>query len=280
MPAGTVRDGGGCAGRGIRFRSAGWPRASSRVTARARSGMSALLLLIGTLCAPLAAFAQEQAAEATIVAARYVGPTDHYPHRVLGPLVEHEALEVTLSDGSRQIATLDRATVFEDIAPRLVDLDRDGRPELVVVESDQSRGARLAVWGLGPEGLARRAATPFIGTRFRWLAVAGAADLDGDGTVEIAYVDRPHLAKVLRVWRFDGGTLAQVAAAEGHTNHRIGDSDIAGGIRDCGGAPEIVTASADWSQVLGTRLVEGALVTRVIGPHAGRRSFAGALRCD
>jgi hypothetical protein len=45
------------------------------------------------------------------------------------------------------------------------------------------------------------AATPHIGSANRWLAPIGAADLDGDGRVEIAYVDRPHLARTLRIWR-------------------------------------------------------------------------------
>jgi hypothetical protein len=50
------------------------------------------------------------------------------------------------------------------------------------------------------------ASTPWIGQRFRWLAPVAAADLDGDGAMELAYVDRPHLARTLRVWRiaFDG----------------------------------------------------------------------------
>ena len=58
---------------------------------------------------------------------------------------------------------------------------------MIVVESHAAR-ARLAVWGAG----GRLAAIPFIGTRFRWLAPLGAADLDGDGRVEIAYAETPH----------------------------------------------------------------------------------------
>jgi len=58
----------------------------------------------------------------------------------------------------------------------------------------------------------------------------GAADLDGDGFVEVAFIDRPHLAKVLRVWRYVDGDFAEVAVMDGVTNHRIGEPDIAGGI--------------------------------------------------
>jgi len=218
-----------------------------------------------------------------IAAARFAGPTDRYPHGVLGDEIEHHTLEVTLSDGTGRAARLNRRLVFEDTAPRRADLDGDGAPELIVVESHQDRGARLAIWGLADGDLARLTSTPFIGTRFRWLAPLGAADLDGDGRIEIAYVDRPHLARVLRVWRYlpgpGGATLEPVASAAGHTNHRIGEADIAGGIRACGAGPEIVTASEDWTRLLGTRLEAKRLVSRDIGPHRGRGSFSRALAC-
>ena len=230
----------------------------------------------------LGAFGQPLAAQ-EIVSARYAGPTDRYPHAVLGDAIEHDTLEVALSDGTRRAVTWPAPLVFEDTAPRLADLDGDGAPEVIVVESHERQGARLAIWGLDGGRLAQRAATPFIGTRFRWLAPLGAADLDGDGAVEIAWVDRPHLARVLRVWRYvpaeGGARLVPVAAAEGHTNHRIGERDIAGGIRDCGAGPEIVTASADWARLQATRLEGGKLVTGEIGPHEGRQSFAAALAC-
>lgn len=216
----------------------------------------------------------------TLTAARYDGPTTRYPHGVLGDTVEWTELHVRIAGCKGLTATLPDALVFEDTAPRLVDVTGDGAPEVIVVESHQTKGARLAIWGMGEGGFGRIAATPHIGQRFRWLAPAGAADLDGDGRIEIAYVDRPHLARILRIWRLDGGRLVEVASAEGHTNHRIGETDIAGGIRNCGPGPEVVTADADWTQVLVTRVEAGKAATRNIGPHKGRSSFARALRCD
>ncbi|WP_425039652.1 FG-GAP repeat domain-containing protein [Primorskyibacter sp. S187A] len=220
-----------------------------------------------------------QAAE--ITAARYVGPTERYPHAVLGDAIEHDTLRVTLSDGREIRARYPDVHVFEDTAPRVIDLDGDGAPEVITVESHETRGARLAIWGLRAGELRQIAATPHIGTRFRWLAPTGigAADLDGDGRMELAYVDRPHLAKTLRVWRFEQDKLAEVASLPGVTNHRIGERDIAGGIRDCGAAPEIIVADANWRRLMAVTLTDGALTARDIGPHQGRGSFSEAMGC-
>ncbi|MFU8825303.1 FG-GAP repeat domain-containing protein [Yoonia sp.] len=71
------------------------------------------------------------------------------------------------------------------------DVDGDGILEIVVVESKQQHGARLTTWSTRrkPDGqhiIELRAASDFIGTRFRWLALAGVADFTGDGLPEIA----------------------------------------------------------------------------------------------
>ena len=110
----------------------------------------------------------------------------------------------------------------------------------------------------------RITATPAIGQAFRWLAPLGAADLDGDGRVEIAYVDRPHLAKTLRIWRYDptARTLNEVAQAPGVSNHRIGWAHIPGGLRNCGTGPEMILADADWQSILALRLTKGGQITR------------------
>jgi hypothetical protein len=210
----------------------------------------------------------------TILSATYSDPTDRYDHGILGDAIEWGTLEIATDTGIRSFA-LAQDRVFEDVAPRLVDLDGDGAPEVIVVETLVSEGAQLAVYN----ATGKIAATPHIGSTNRWLAPIGAADLDGDGKVEIAYIDRPHLAKTLRVWRYENGALVHVADLGGLTNHRIGESDIGGGIRDCGDGPEMITASADWSRVIATTLADGLLTTRVLGNHVDRNSFATALAC-
>ena len=221
------------------------------------------------------------ASSGDILWAGFSDATNRYDHGILGDAIEAGGLRVrTATKGDCDLALLLPDTrVFEDIAPRIADLDGDGRNEVVVVETDIARGAMLAIYGLRNGKLKRLAATPPIGRTHRWLAPAGIGDLDGDGLPEIAYVDRPHLAKVLRVWRYKRGQLTEVAQLAGLTNHRIGEADIAGGIRDCGTGPEMITANADWTRMMATVLVGGALEARDIGRHIDRTSFTAALAC-
>lgn len=222
------------------------------------------------------------------VAAWYEDPTTRYAHAVLGDGIEAGTLAVQIAPGPDCRVgriTLPEAEVFEDIAPRLADLDGDGRAEVIAVHSHRDRGARLAVFAVTPDGNALQlaAATPHIGRTNRWLAPLGAADLDGDGAIEIAYVDRPHLARTLRVWRYQPegpgqGSLTEVAALEGLTNHRIGEDFISGGLRDCGTGPEMITADATWSRVMATRLDGETLTTRPLGPWSPAAAV-DALAC-
>lgn len=219
-----------------------------------------------------ALFAQPAGAE--ITGAAYADPTTRYGHGVLGDAVEWGALELTLP-GRKLRFVLPQTRVFEDIAPRLADLDGDGAPEVIVVETDLAKGAQLAIY----DETGKRAATPFIGRSNRWLAPIGAADLDGDGRVEVGYIDRPHLAKTLRLWRLEGGKMVHLADLEGLTNHRIGQDFISGGVRDCGAGPELVVASADWARVMAVRFTGAALQARDLGPHDGPGAFDAALAC-
>lgn len=218
------------------------------------------------------------------VTAAYGNLTDRYGHGVLGDGLEPTTLLVEPVDNSsacEAYITLDPPHVFEDTAPRLADLTGDGVPEIITVRSHETKGAQIAIYALHPEmhQLSLLATTPYIGTRFRWLAPLGAADLDGDGRMEIAYVDRPHLAKTLRIWRFENDALTQIVSLAGVTNHRIGERDIAGGIRECGQGPEMVVATANWSELLALRFDGETVVGRILGKDTSRPAFAAALEC-
>lgn len=165
--------------------------------------------------------------------------------------------------------------VFEDIEARRIDIDGDGKLEVLIVESHRDKGARLAIY----TGNGLMAATPYIGRRFRWLAPIGAADFDGDGAMDIAYIDRPHLAKTLRVWTYRNGGLTQTAMAQGLTNHKIGQDYISGGVRNCTGTPEMITLNANFSQIMATTLSDETLISAVIAPYLGKQSIDDALKC-
>lgn len=215
----------------------------------------------------------------------YGQPTRRYDHGILGDAIEWASLTYVRQGSAAhgpyifEQITLPKSRVFEDTAPRLVDLDGDGEAEIIVVETDLNKGAQLAIYGLVDLKLVKITATPFIGRSNRWLAPIGAADLDGDGSVEIAYIDRPHLAKLLKIWRYKGGKLTLVAEQGGLTNHQIGQDFISGGIRDCGAGPQMITASADWSQIVASVFDGEEIRSAAIGRHKGQDSFRRALDC-
>lgn len=210
-----------------------------------------------------------------------------YGHNILGDTPEWNSVVVfwgtegqSRADGHKTAATLTQAGhVFEDIGPRLVDLDADGLPEILLVQSSFQSGSRLIV--LGTDGaVSLLASTPYIGRSNRWLAPLGAADLDGDGHVEIAYIDRPHLARTLRIWRYTKNGLAPVADQPGLTNHKIGEPFISGGIRQCGPKPQVITANANWTRIIASTVTNDQINTKDIGPFTGPASLVAALSCS
>lgn len=262
----------GAMARRLTFRP--WPGCTRRAVQGLRPVLTALALVT-------AAAAQATPTD-VVVAAEFTEPTTRYDHAILGDDVEWGALLLTIDPclgcaGSRLrkvIIRLPDSRVFEDLEPRIIEGD-DGPSLVMVVETDLSLGARLALY----DGSGLYAATPFIGLTHRWLAPIGSADLDGDDWPEIAYIDRPHLAKTLRIWRLQDGELVEVARKSGLTNHRIGQDFITSGIRDCGAGPEVVTVDASWSRIVASTLKGDEIASRDIGAFSGRSSMAAALDC-
>lgn len=215
------------------------------------------------------------AATAGPVQAVFSDPTTRYTHGVLGDAVEWGSLTIT-ADGTPLRVVLPQDRVFEDILPRLWDITGDGQPEIVVVETQVAQGAQLAIYDRTG---AKIAATPHIGQAQRWLAPIGAADMDGEGNIEIAYIDRPHLAKLLKVWRFEAGQLSQVAELPNLTNHRIGQDFITGGVRKCDDDPAMVVVSGDWQTLMQVTFADGAYAATSLGPFNGQSSVRDALAC-
>lgn len=225
--------------------------------------------------AALLALALPAGAGEVITAATYNDPTTRYAHGVLGDAVEWGALSVETSEGRRLKFVLPEERVFEDLEPRLADLDGDARPEVIVVESHRDFGARLAVYGM--DGLIT--ANDWIGRSNRWLAPIGAADLDGNGTVDIAYVDRPHLAKTIRIFAYRDAALTEITQIPSYSNHRIGEDFISGGIRDCSQGPEMVVAKGDWSGIVSLRWTGNGFAETALSSETTQAAFAQALVC-
>ncbi|MBF9031421.1 VCBS repeat-containing protein [Rhodobacterales bacterium HKCCE3408] len=224
---------------------------------------------------------EARAATGDIRWAGYSDATTRYGHGVLGDAIEAGGLraEAGTLGGCDLAVILPDDHVFEDIAPRIADLDGDGRNEIVVVETDVNLGGSLAVYGLRDGALVKLAETQHYGQPRRWLAPAGIADFNGDGLMDIAYVDRPHLARTLRIVTYENGVLREIAAASGLTNHRIGDSFITGGVRDCGQGPEMVLTDTDWSRVVVARLSpDNQLSAEAVAPFSPAAVDA-ALAC-
>ena len=157
-----------------------------------------------------------------IAEAWLVGPTTIYGHGILGDRTEASGIHVRLTGGGSRELFLGRDSVFEDLRVRLVDLTGDGKDEIVVIRSYLNRGAALAVYGVSSGGLRLLGESPPIGLPNRWLNPAGAADFDGDGRIEIALVETPHIGGTLRIFSLGPDGLVQEASEAGFSNHAIG----------------------------------------------------------
>ncbi len=161
-----------------------------------------------------------------ILAAWYSQPTGRYRHGVLGDAIEGGSLSATLKGGRTVNFRLPETEVFEDIAPRVIDLDGDGRSEIVTIVSSLRGGASVAVFGMSGDGLAKKAATPHLGQPNRWINIAGIARYNADRLQTIAFVATPHIGGKLGFLRYVQGSLFVISAETGFSNHVIGSPEL------------------------------------------------------
>jgi FG-GAP-like repeat len=164
-------------------------------------------------------------------------PTMRYPHKALGASTHAGSLHVlvTVAGGKQQeiVHELPFNRVFEDRIPRLMDLDGDGRDEIILIESDALRGSATVVYGLQTaktaKGVDKKASLVELarsvqtGSTFRWLNPLGVADFDGDGKLDIASVITPHVGGLLTLYHYVPPKLEPFAQAMDTSNHRMGD---------------------------------------------------------
>ncbi|MEM7289043.1 MAG: hypothetical protein AAF412_01520 [Pseudomonadota bacterium] len=178
----------------------------------------------------------------------YSEPTERYRHAVLGDGVEAGALRVKTYRGQEFTFRLPRTEVFEDITPRLADLDGDGRTEVITILSSATEGASVAVFGLNGSAFVKLAQSPYIGRSNRWLNIAGITRFTGNRAQEIAIVETPHLAGLLKLYSYSTGstTLRNSMIVPGFSNHQIGSGELrlsALGYLDNNNRPELIVPS-------------------------------------
>ena len=155
-------------------------------------------------------------------------PTARYPHASMGSPVHAGSLHALSREGKLFQLELPKQRVWEDLQPRLIDLDGDGRDEIVVIEADTERGAALVAYGLPSAGsaLQERARSTWLGLPFRWLNPVGFADFDGDGKLDIASITTPHIGGVLTLYRYAPPRIEPYAKVPDVSNHQMGDPNL------------------------------------------------------
>ena len=154
-------------------------------------------------------------------------PTTRYDHGILGDAIESGALTIETRAGKLQTIRLKDDAVFEDLEPRIADLNGDGHDEVIVVKSYLKRGSALAVIGLRKGRYEIVAETPPLGGPHRWLNPAGIADFAGDGNLDIAVVRQPHVIGEIELWSYADGKLRKTASMPGFANHIAGTRALA-----------------------------------------------------
>lgn len=167
-----------------------------------------------------------RASSGDIRQAWYGRPTTRYGHAVLGDGIEAGSLVARDAAGRTHEFVLPETHVFEDITPRIADLDGDGRNEIVAIRSSLRRGGAVAVYGLRDGELRLLDASEEIGRSRRWLNVAGIANYLGSSRPVVAWVETPHLGGVLKMATFENGKLRRFGKnRSGFSNHFIGSRE-------------------------------------------------------
>ncbi|NLH82050.1 MAG: hypothetical protein GX458_14560 [Phyllobacteriaceae bacterium] len=250
---------------------------------RRKSRLGAVVAVLSSLSAtPLAAaevpLPDGETTRAGGVTARLVDPTDRYDHGVLGDAIEAGGMEVEIG-GRVHHLRLGPDRVFEDLRVRLVDLDGDGAPEALVIETDLKHGTALAAYRLSDRGIEPLATSEPTGQPHRWLNPVGVADFAGTGTPLAAAVVTPHVAGSLRFYRLQGKTLAEVGRLDGVTDHIAGTRNLDLSCivdADGDGVADVVLPSRDRTALVAVSFAGGKAVERRRSPVSGRIS---ALAC-
>jgi hypothetical protein len=159
------------------------------------------------------------------ISARYVDPTGKYKHGILGDTIEAGGLLV-IKNKKEYYYKLAETDVFEDLRPRLKDVDNDGDPEFITIQTRMDLGASVCIYKIMNGNLLPLCQSSFIGMTHRWLNIAAIDDLDNDGNIEVAWIQTPHIGGILKIARIEGDSLRTVDEKDGVSNHQIGSRNL------------------------------------------------------
>ena len=159
------------------------------------------------------------------VYATYTTPTEIYDHGILGDQIEASQLVVVVDRIFYELQ-LSNDYVFEDIRPRLYDVDGDGALEFITIRSNVSKGAGIVIYKIIADKLVEYAFVPEIGTANRWLNIVAINDLDNDGIVELVWIQTPHIGGILKVAKIELGAMEVLAETSLYSNHAIGERNL------------------------------------------------------
>jgi len=178
----------------------------------------------------------------------YGQPTQRYAHGALGDDIEGGSLVAVLTDGSEAEFVLPETQVFEDITPRIADLDGDGTNEIVAIRSSRTGGSAVALYGLKDGELVELGAGSENGRPNRWLNIAGIVP-DANGFRTIYAVRTPHIGGRLLSLNYGNGRIAERNDIAGDlSNHVFGSREQAMSAFadfDGNGGPDLFLPSQD-----------------------------------
>lgn len=191
--------------------------------------------------------------------AQYAQPTAKYGHNILGDSIEAQQL-VVLRDGITYTHTLGDPYVFEDIKPRLFDVDNDGQMEIITIRTHVAKGAGIMIYKIVNNALTEFAWVEEIGIPHRWLNIVAIYDLNGDGTTELAWIQTPHVGGILKVTRIKAGKLDALSELSRYSNHSIGERNLClSVVTKTDSATTFYVPTQDRRQIAGFNFIDGSI---------------------
>ncbi|MEM7575047.1 MAG: VCBS repeat-containing protein [Bacteroidota bacterium] len=157
--------------------------------------------------------------------ATYILPTDRYGHAILGDGIEAGGV-VLYHAGQYYEFVLPQVSVFEDLAPRFIDVNQDEVPELLCIKSGLDSGAGLVIYQLENNELLEYAYTDPIGWANSWLNPVAVSDLDRNGSLDLLWIQTPHVGGVLKSTQIRPGLLEVIDDFRGVSNHALDERNL------------------------------------------------------